>query len=66
MNPRLVTVPTVRALSVTRSIRSGQRERALEQTPQIVQSRAFKAQMTRFVDSATVTKTLATDGYAGY
>lgn len=39
---------------------------AIERIPQIVKSRAFKAQMTRFIDSATVTKTLATDGYAGY
>lgn len=39
---------------------------AIEQIPQIVKSRAFKAQMTRFIDSATVAKTLATDGYAGY
>ena len=39
---------------------------AIEQTPQIVKSRAYKAQMTRFIDPATVTKTLATDGYANY
>ncbi len=39
---------------------------AIEQTPQIVKSRAFKTQMTRFIDSATVAKTLATDGYANY
>ena len=39
---------------------------AIAQTPQIIRSRAFKTQMTRFVDSATVAKTLATDGYPDY
>ena len=36
-------------------------ERAIERIPQIVKSREFKAQMTRFIDSATVAKTLAND-----
>ncbi|MBC7686115.1 MAG: nucleotidyl transferase AbiEii/AbiGii toxin family protein [Bdellovibrionales bacterium] len=41
-------------------------DRAIEQIPQIVKSRQFKAQMTRFVDSATVAKTLANDSYTDY
>jgi hypothetical protein len=41
-------------------------ERAIERTPQIVKSREFKAQMTRFIDSATVAKTLANDAYLDY
>jgi hypothetical protein len=39
---------------------------AIKQIPQIVKSLEFKAQMTRFVDSSTVAKTLATDGYTDY
>jgi hypothetical protein len=39
---------------------------AIERIPQIVKSSEFKAQMTRFVDSSTVARTLATDGYADY
>jgi hypothetical protein len=39
---------------------------AIKQIPQIVKSPEFKAQMTRFIDSSTVAKTLATDGYADY
>ena len=41
-------------------------DRAIEQIPQIVKSREFKAQMTRFIDSATLTKTLANDAYLDY
>jgi hypothetical protein len=39
---------------------------AIKQIPQIVKSPEFKAQTTRFVDSSTVAKTLATDGYTDY
>ncbi|MFZ2739343.1 MAG: nucleotidyl transferase AbiEii/AbiGii toxin family protein [Burkholderiaceae bacterium] len=39
---------------------------AIERIPQIVKSREFKAQMTRFIDSATVAKTLANDAYLDY
>ncbi len=41
-------------------------DRAIERIPQIVKSREFKAQMTRFIDSATVAKTLANDAYSDY
>ena len=41
-------------------------DRAIEQIPQIVKSRHFKAQMMRFIDSATVAKTLTNDSYADY
>ncbi len=41
-------------------------DRAIEQIPQIVKSREFKAQITRFIDSATVTKTVAADPYLDY
>ncbi|AMO92744.1 hypothetical protein CFter6_0014 [Collimonas fungivorans] len=41
-------------------------EAAIKQIPQIVKSPEFTAQMTRFVASSTVAKTLATDGYADY
>ena len=41
-------------------------DRASKQIPQIVKSREFKAQMTRFIDSATVARTLANDAYADY
>ncbi len=40
--------------------------RAIEQVPQIVKSREFKGQMTRFIDSATLSKTLAQDAYLDY
>lgn len=39
---------------------------AIKQIPQIVKSPQFQAQMTRFIDSSTVARTLATDGYADY
>ncbi|MEB0141084.1 MULTISPECIES: nucleotidyl transferase AbiEii/AbiGii toxin family protein [unclassified Undibacterium] len=39
---------------------------AIKQLPEIVNSREFKAQMSRFVDSATVAKTLDTESYIGY
>lgn len=45
---------------------SGLLDRAIEQIPQIVKSHQFKAQMTRFVDSATVAKTLANGSYTDY
>ena len=41
-------------------------DRAIGQIPQIVKSRQFNAQMTRFVASATVARTLANDSYADY
>ena len=41
-------------------------DRAIEQIPQIVRSREFKAQMTRFIDSTTLGKTLASDAYLDY
>lgn len=41
-------------------------DQAIERVPQVVKSREFKAQMTRFIDSATVAKTLANDGYLDY
>ena len=41
-------------------------ERAIERIPQIVKSREFRAQMTRFIDSATVAKTLSNDAYSDY
>ena len=41
-------------------------DRAIEQLPQIVRSREFKAQMTRFIDSTTLGKTLASDAYLDY
>lgn len=41
-------------------------DQAIKQLPEIVKSREFKAQMTRFVDSATVAKTLANDSYNDY
>jgi len=39
---------------------------ALKQLPEIVKSRAFMAQMSRFIDSATVAKTLAIESYLDY
>lgn len=39
---------------------------AIKRIPQIVKSKEFKAQMTRFIDSSTVAKTLANDAYADY
>lgn len=39
---------------------------AIEQMPQIVKSREFKAQMTRFIDSSTIAKTLGVAGYDDY
>jgi hypothetical protein len=39
---------------------------AIEQLQKIVKSPEFKAQMTRFIDSSTVARTLAADGYANY
>ena len=41
-------------------------DRAIGQIPQIVRSREFKAQMTRFIDSTTLGKTLASDAYLDY
>ncbi|AMP02407.1 nucleotidyl transferase AbiEii/AbiGii toxin family protein [Collimonas pratensis] len=41
-------------------------EAAIKQIPQIVKSPQFQAQMMRFIDSSTVARTLATDGYADY
>ena len=41
-------------------------DQAIKQLPEIVRSREFKAQMTRFVDSATVAKTLANGSYNDY
>ena len=34
--------------------------------PQIVKSREFKAQMTRFIDSSTIARTLGVVGYDDY
>ena len=39
---------------------------AIELLPAIVDSNAFKAQMTRFIDSATLSNTLGKTGYPGY
>ena len=39
---------------------------AIEQVPQIVKSPEFKAQMTRFIDSSTIAKTLGVSGYDDY
>ncbi len=39
---------------------------AIKQLPEIVKSREFKAQMSRFIDSATLAKTVANDGYNDY
>lgn len=41
-------------------------ESAIAQLPQIVKSPAFKMQMTRFVDSSTIAKTLGVSGYDDY
>ena len=41
-------------------------DHAIGQLPEIVKSREFKAQMTRFVDSAALAKTLANDNYVDY
>ena len=41
-------------------------ERAIARVPDIVKSREFKSQMTRFIDSATLSKTLALDAYLDY
>ncbi|CAN5399512.1 nucleotidyl transferase AbiEii/AbiGii toxin family protein [soil metagenome] len=41
-------------------------KRAIEQIPHIVKSREFGAQMTRFIDSATVAKTLGNSAYLDY
>ncbi|MES2264693.1 MAG: nucleotidyl transferase AbiEii/AbiGii toxin family protein [Pseudomonadota bacterium] len=41
-------------------------DRAIEQIPHIVKSREFKAQMTRFIDSATVARTVAIEAYVDY
>lgn len=41
-------------------------DQAIKQLPEIVNSREFSAQMSRFVDSATVAKTLANESYLGY
>ncbi|NHZ99909.1 nucleotidyl transferase AbiEii/AbiGii toxin family protein [Massilia sp. CCM 8734] len=40
--------------------------RAIEQIPQIVKSQEFKAQMTRFIDSSTIARTLNVAGYDDY
>jgi len=39
---------------------------AIQQIPQIVKSRQFKAQMMRFIDSSTIAKTLGVVGYDDY
>lgn len=39
---------------------------AIQQIPQIVKSPEFKAQMTRFIDSSTIAKTLGVVGYDDY
>ncbi|OEZ97420.1 nucleotidyl transferase AbiEii/AbiGii toxin family protein [Duganella phyllosphaerae] len=39
---------------------------AIERLPEIVASREFKDQMTRFIDASTVARTLAVDGYTNY
>lgn len=39
---------------------------AIQQIPQIVKSAEFKAQMTRFIDSSTIAKTLGVVGYDDY
>lgn len=44
----------------------GSLDQAIERLPGIVKSREFKVQMTRFVDSTTVAKTLANDSYLDY
>lgn len=41
-------------------------DHAIELIPAIVKSRQFKAQMSRFIDSATVDKMLSTDGHLDY
>lgn len=41
-------------------------DQAIKQLPAIVKSREFKAQMSRFIDSATLAKTIANDGYNDY
>lgn len=41
-------------------------DQAIKQLPEIVKSREFMAQMSRFVDSATVAKTLAIESYLDY
>ena len=45
---------------------AGLLDRAINAIPAIVKSREFKSQMTRFIDSATVAKTLANEGYLDY
>jgi len=45
---------------------AGLLDQAIERIPAIVKGPEFKAQMTRFIDSATVAKTLAIDGYLDY
>lgn len=39
---------------------------AIKRLPEIVASREFKDQMTRFIDASTVARTLAVDGYTQY
>lgn len=39
---------------------------AIERLPEIVASREFKDQMTRFIDASTVARTLAVNGYTKY
>ena len=41
-------------------------DRAINAIPAIVKSREFKGQMMRFIDSATVAKTLANEAYLDY
>ena len=41
-------------------------DRAITRVPDIVKSREFKSQMTRLIDSATLSKTLANDAYLDY
>jgi len=41
-------------------------DQAIMQLPEIVKSREFTSQMSRFIDSVTVAKTLAMESYLGY
>ncbi|MDY0928089.1 nucleotidyl transferase AbiEii/AbiGii toxin family protein [Pantoea trifolii] len=41
-------------------------EHAIKQLPDIIRSREFNAQMSRFVDSSTLEKTLSVDSYLSY
>ncbi|MGE4593340.1 hypothetical protein [Alcaligenes sp.] len=41
-------------------------DQTIAQLPEIVKSREFMAQMSRFIDSITVAKTLANESYLDY